>query len=56
MQRQNSNLTEEFSELLEDIERHIPWATDAFGTEPDAVNFWAGDSRAITSSETCMAT
>lgn len=49
LQRQNSNLTEEFPELLEDIERHIPWATEAFGTDPDAVNFWAGDSRAVTS-------
>lgn len=51
MQRQNSNLTDEFPELLEDIEKHIPWATEAFGALPDAVNFWLGDERAVTSSE-----
>lgn len=49
MQRQNSNLTEDFPELLGDIDRHIPWASEAFGTLPDAVNFWVGDRRAVTS-------
>lgn len=51
MQRQNSNLTDELPELLEDMEKDIPWATEAFGTLPDAVNFWIGDERAVTSSE-----
>ena len=27
----------------------IPWATKAFGKSPDAINFWMGDSRAVTS-------
>ena len=27
----------------------IPWATEAFGKSPDAINFWMGDSRAVTS-------
>lgn len=49
LQRQNSNLIEELPELLQDIDRHIPWATEAFGSTPDAVNFWAGDGRAVTS-------
>ncbi|XP_034255635.1 bifunctional peptidase and (3S)-lysyl hydroxylase Jmjd7-like [Thrips palmi] len=49
LQRQNSNLTDELPELLEDIEKDIPWATEAFGTLPDAVNFWIGDKRAVTS-------
>lgn len=49
LQRQNSNLTNELPELLEDIEQDIPWATEAFGTLPDAVNFWIGDERAVTS-------
>ncbi len=49
VQKQNSNFTEEFQCLMNDAERHIPWATEAFGKQPDAVNFWMGDSRAITS-------
>ncbi|KAK3923396.1 Bifunctional peptidase and (3S)-lysyl hydroxylase Jmjd7 [Frankliniella fusca] len=49
LQRQNSNLTEELPELLQDMERHLPWATEVFGSAPDAVNFWAGDQRAVTS-------
>lgn len=27
----------------------IPWATEAFGKLPDAINFWMGDERSITS-------
>ncbi|XP_047519952.1 bifunctional peptidase and (3S)-lysyl hydroxylase Jmjd7 isoform X2 [Pieris napi] len=49
IQRQNSNLTEDFKELLSDVEHDIDFASKAFNKEPDAVNFWMGDSRAITS-------
>ncbi|XP_030747942.1 bifunctional peptidase and (3S)-lysyl hydroxylase Jmjd7-like [Sitophilus oryzae] len=49
IQQQNSNLTTHFSELLVDIEKEIDWASEAFDKEPDAVNFWMGDGRAITS-------
>jgi hypothetical protein len=35
--------------LLEHIEGDIPWATESFGKPPDAVNFWMGDQRAVTS-------
>lgn len=49
IQKQNSNLTDEFSTLLQDVDRGISWGTEAFGKEPDAVNFWMGDRRAITS-------
>ena len=49
IQRQNSNF-EDFSELWRDIDSHISWASEAFSTKPDAVNFWMGDSRAVTSS------
>jgi jumonji domain-containing protein 7 len=45
---QNSNLTEEFEALLEDT-RELEWARVAFGKAPDAVNFWMGDGRAVTS-------
>jgi len=47
-QKQNSSLTEEFGEIMADI-RHLDWATEAFGKQPDAVNFWLGDGRAVTS-------
>ncbi|CAF4874245.1 unnamed protein product [Pieris macdunnoughi] len=49
IQRQNSNLTEDFKELLSDVEHEIDFASKAFNKKPDAVNFWMGDSRAITS-------
>ena len=49
IQKQNSNFTDEFSELLSDAGADIPWATEAFGKAPDAVNFWMGDERAVTS-------
>lgn len=49
VQKQNSNFTEEFSEIICDAELDIPWASEAFGSSPDAVNFWMGDERAVTS-------
>ncbi len=55
---QNSSLTSEFSPLLSDVSE-FAWAREAFGggggdagsVAPDAINFWMGDGRAITSSE-----
>ncbi|KAI0209341.1 Bifunctional peptidase and (3S)-lysyl hydroxylase JMJD7 [Lamellibrachia satsuma] len=49
IQKQNSNFMDEFSDLIPDAEEHIPWATEALGRKPDAVNFWIGDERAVTS-------
>ena len=49
IQRQNSNLNQEMPELLDDISE-LNWAKEAFGKDPDAVNFWMGDERAVTSS------
>ncbi|KAG7190064.1 hypothetical protein KM043_006205 [Ampulex compressa] len=49
IQKQNSNFMEDFKELWSDAEISIPWANEAFGKSPDAVNLWMGDSRAITS-------
>ena len=51
IQKQNSNLTDEFPELLEDSGTEIKWASEVFGNQPDAVNFWMGDERAVTSSK-----
>lgn len=49
IQKQNSNFTDEFKELAVDVDTDVCWATAAFGKEPDAVNFWMGDERAVTS-------
>jgi len=49
IQKQNSNLTEEFKDIIGDAETDIDWATEAFGKPPDAVNLWMGDARAVTS-------
>lgn len=48
VQKQNSNLTDEMSQLLEDVSE-MKWASEAFGKKPDAINFWMGDERAVTS-------
>ncbi len=57
VQTQNSNLTSdsEMSSLRGDVEEP-EWAREALGEgaggrPPDAVNFWMGDGRAVTSSE-----
>ena len=50
IQKQNSNLTDEFKSIIDDVESEIAWASSAFNKSPDAVNFWMGDERAITSS------
>ncbi|XP_076065754.1 bifunctional peptidase and (3S)-lysyl hydroxylase Jmjd7-like [Oratosquilla oratoria] len=49
IQKQNSNLTDEFQEIMEDTAEEISWFSEALGKEPDAVNFWMGDKRAVTS-------
>merc|ERR1712002_1170923 len=48
-QKQNSRFTDEFAELITDAADHISWATEALGKRPDAVNFWLGEARAVTS-------
>nr|XP_019540314.2 bifunctional peptidase and (3S)-lysyl hydroxylase Jmjd7 [Aedes albopictus] len=50
IQRQNSNLTEDFHELWRDVDAEkLNFATEAFNKQPDAINFWMGDERAVTS-------
>jgi len=34
---------------IEDVETDIPWATQALGLKPEAVNLWIGNERATTS-------
>jgi hypothetical protein len=48
LQQQNSNLTQELPQLLEDVEPQLQIAEAAFGAPPDAVNLWIGDERAAT--------
>ncbi|KAG0100160.1 JmjC domain-containing protein 7 [Podila epicladia] len=49
IQLQNGNLMTEYEELMNDVPASIPFASDALGKEPDAVNFWYGDERSTTS-------
>ena len=51
IQKQNSNLTDEFKDVFNDVDSEIDWASKAFGKTPDAINFWMGDGRATTSSK-----
>jgi len=49
IQKQCSNLMKELSCLLPDVEEDIKFGSEAFGVSPDAINFWMGDKRAVTS-------
>ncbi|XP_025854309.1 bifunctional peptidase and (3S)-lysyl hydroxylase JMJD7 isoform X1 [Vulpes vulpes] len=49
VQKQCSNLPTELPQLLSDVEPHVPWASEALGKMPDAVNFWLGEAAAVTS-------
>lgn len=50
IQKQNSNLSRDFLELHDDIDLStLQFAQEAFNKRPDAVNFWMGDERAVTS-------
>ncbi|KAK5646056.1 hypothetical protein RI129_004520 [Pyrocoelia pectoralis] len=49
IQKQNSNLLDDFKELINDVDIELNWAQQLFARKPDAVNFWMGDKRAVTS-------
>ncbi|KAK3270218.1 hypothetical protein CYMTET_21374 [Cymbomonas tetramitiformis] len=49
VQHQNGSFISEFSELLEDADEELSWASEALALQPDAVNIWIGDERAVTS-------
>ncbi|KNC81708.1 hypothetical protein SARC_05980 [Sphaeroforma arctica JP610] len=42
VQTQNGNLATEFEALAKDVEEELPFASEAFGQKPDAVNLWIG--------------
>ena len=48
-QLQNGCMKDEYSKLCDDIEMDIKWVSDALDKEPDAVNFWMGEDRSISS-------
>eukprot|EP01113_Clastostelium_recurvatum_P035830 TRINITY_DN5033_c0_g1_i1.p1 TRINITY_DN5033_c0_g1~~TRINITY_DN5033_c0_g1_i1.p1 ORF type:complete len:306 (+),score=52.74 TRINITY_DN5033_c0_g1_i1:136-1053(+) len=49
-QHQNGSFHLEYPELHQDIcDDDLQWAFDAFGTSPDAVNFWYGTDDSVTS-------
>lgn len=42
-------MRDEYLPLYKDVEPDIPWARVALGRKPDAINFWLGNSRSVTS-------
>lgn len=46
---ENDNLRDEYSALFADVPSSIDFATEALELEPDAVNFWLGNERSVTS-------
>ncbi|KAH8274287.1 bifunctional peptidase and (3S)-lysyl hydroxylase Jmjd7 [Drosophila bipectinata] len=50
IQKQNSNLSQDLPELAKDLRiSDLDFAQQSFNKPPDAVNFWLGDERAVTS-------
>jgi jumonji domain-containing protein 7 len=47
-QTQNDNLRNEYSTLFADVPKSIPFARIALEKEPDAINFWLGNSHSTT--------
>ncbi|XP_059663098.1 lysine-specific demethylase JMJ32 [Cornus florida] len=48
-QQQNDCFRSEYSSLAGDCDSHIPWATEALGCLPEAVNLWIGNHHSETS-------
>ncbi|KAF3335914.1 jmjC domain-containing protein 7 [Carex littledalei] len=48
-QQQDDCLRGEYEALAGDVDAHIPWATEALGCLPEAVNLWIGNARSHTS-------
>lgn len=46
---QNGSLLQEYKPLEKDVDSEIGWCSEALGKSPDAVNFWFGDSKSVTS-------
>ncbi|KAK9121737.1 hypothetical protein Syun_019354 [Stephania yunnanensis] len=48
-QQQNDSFRSEYSTITDDVEPHIPWATQALDCLPEAVNLWIGNQLSQTS-------
>lgn len=49
LQQQNDCFRREYGALAADCEEHVPWATEALGCLPEAVNLWVGNHLSETS-------
>jgi jumonji domain-containing protein 7 len=45
---ENDNLRNEYAPLFDDVPKSVPFARIALQREPDAINFWLGNSRSVT--------
>ncbi|KAF2643973.1 Clavaminate synthase-like protein [Massarina eburnea CBS 473.64] len=48
LQTQNDNLRNEYTSLFTDVPQSIPFARIALNQDPDAINFWLGNSSSTT--------
>jgi jumonji domain-containing protein 7 len=48
VQSQNNNMQDEFKFLLQDVPSSFEWAESVLECKPDAINFWLGDSKSLT--------
>ncbi|KAL6844788.1 hypothetical protein ACP4OV_025447 [Aristida adscensionis] len=48
-QQQDDCLRGEYAAVAGDVDAHVPWASEALGCLPDAVNLWVGNARSVTS-------
>ena len=48
-QLQNGCMIDEYDVLCDDIELEIEWVSKALNKKPDAINFWMGENRSISS-------
>jgi jumonji domain-containing protein 7 len=46
---QDGSLSRDFPALAADVPAVLPWAAEALGTQPDAVNLWCGNDRSVSS-------
>lgn len=48
-QQQDDCLRGEYAAVAGDVDPHVPWASEALGCLPEAVNLWIGNAHSVTS-------
>ncbi|PUZ71240.1 hypothetical protein GQ55_2G298900 [Panicum hallii var. hallii] len=48
-QQQDDCLRGEYAAVAGDVDAHVPWASEALGSLPEAVNLWIGNAHSVTS-------